>query len=291
MTADAAQPGDAGTPVDAAGRPAVDSVSFDEQAGQFESRAGFPDGVAEQIADAVRRYTGAGPGDLVVEIGAGTGLIGQWLARPPTRYLGLDNSQPMLDQFAPRLPEREGAALLLADADQHWPVPDHSAKVIFGSRVFQLLDTAHLVAEADRVAHPDGAVLVHGKITRAPDSPHVLARRKLHELLSAHGYAPRPVGRLLKQLFAKAEAAGGTPLPQHTVATWQRRVRPSDVPAQRRQKCSMGGVTPPPEVGAAVLAELTTWLAETYGDPTEVVTTEESYVLTGVRLRDPKEKT
>jgi hypothetical protein len=276
----------------AVNRPAADRVSFDEQAGVFEGRAGLPDGVPERIAEAVRRYTGAGPGDLIVDIGAGTGLIGQFLALPPTRYLGLDNSQPMLDEFAPRLPQRDrDARLLLADADEPWPVPDRSARVIFGSRVFQLLECRHVVREASRVTHPDGAVLVHGKVARSPDAPHTLARRHLHHLLSARGFTARPVGRLLQRLFAHAQAAGGIPLPPLTVASWRRQVRPADVPAKWRQKRSMGGITPPPEVGAAILTELTTWLTETYGDPTEPVATHESYVLTGVRLHPPKEMT
>jgi hypothetical protein len=264
----------------------VDRVSFDEQgSGIFEARAGFPDGVAEQIADAVRGYLR--PDDLILEIGAGTGLIGQWLARPPYRYLGLDNSEPMLDTFRPRLPP--GAILKYADANQPWPVEDRCARVVFGSRVFQLLDPEHLVDEANRVAHPDGAVLIHGKVEREPDSPKAVLRRKLHERLTAHGYRPRPAGRLLDRIFDRATATGGTILAPVTVATWRRDVRPTDPIDEWRQTYSMGGITPSAEVSAAVLAELTAWVAETYGDPAAPVPTDEAYVLRGVTLRSLKE--
>lgn len=169
-----------------------DKVSFDEQAGEvFEARAGFPPGVAEQIAEALLRYAEVAPGDLIVEIGAGTGLIGQWLARPPARYLGLDASQPMLDVFAPRLPGGPEASLRHADADQPWPVADGTARVVFGSRVFQLLDPEHLVREAYRVGCPDRAVLVQGRLERSAGSPKVLLRRQLHQRLRAHGLADR----------------------------------------------------------------------------------------------------
>lgn len=263
----------------------VDKVSFDEQAGEvFEARAGFPPGVAEQIAEAVLRYAGVAPGDLIVEIGAGTGLIGQWLARPPARYLGLDSSQPMLDVFSPRLPPGRDATLRYADADQPWPVPDGIARVVFGSRVFQLLDPAHLVREAYRVGSPDRAVLVQGSMARTPDSPKTRLRRKLHELLQAHGLTPRPAGRLLKQVLERAAAAGGTVLPPQTVATWPHEVKPGDVIDEWRQKYSMGGVTPPAEVSAVILDELSNWVAETYGEPAGTVRTEESYVLEGVQL-------
>jgi hypothetical protein len=264
----------------------IDRVSFDEQGGAvFEARAGFPEGVAEQIAAAVRDCAGLGDGDLILEIGAGTGLIGQWLARPPTRYLGLDNSQPMLDAFTPRLPDGGQATLRYADANRPWPVADRTARVIFGSRVFQLLDPEHLVDEANRVAHPAGAMLIHGKLDRQEDSPKVVLRRKLHERLQAHGLRPRQAGRLLDRILERASATGGTILPLRTVASWQRTVRPSDVIDEWRQTYSMGGITPPADISAAVLAELAAWVAETYGDPPKPVTTEESYVLKCVQLR------
>jgi hypothetical protein len=266
----------------------VDRVSFDEQAttGVFDARAGFPDGVAEQIADTVRSYTWLRPGDLIVEIGAGTGLIGQWLARPPTRYLGLDRSKPMLNVFRSRAP---GAAVQQADADQRWPVADRAARAVFGSRVFPLLDRRHLLREATRVAHPDGAVLVHGTIRRDQDSPKDVLRRQMHQRLRAHGLEPRPAGRLLRRVFEQAAADGGTVLAPRTAASWRRDVRPADVLDEWRQKYSIGGVTPPEGVHAAILAELDDWVAQRYGDPAVPVTTEESYVLEGVQLPSIKE--
>lgn len=261
----------------------VNRVSFDEQgSGIFDARAGFPEGVAEQIAGAVRSHGDLRPGDLILEIGAGTGLIGQWLARPPYRYLGLDNSLPMLDSFRPRL--AGGGLLVASDADRPWPVPAGRARVIFGSRVFQLLDPEHLVDEANRVAHPDGAVLIHGKVGREPDSPKAVLRRKLHERLTAHGYRPRPAGRILDRILERVAATGGTVRPPVVVTTWRRPIRPVDPIDEWRQTYSMGGITPSAEVSATVLAELTSWVTETYGDPFAPVPTEESYVLQAARL-------
>lgn len=266
----------------------VDRVSFDEQgSGIFEARAGFPPGVAERIAGAVRGLGDLRPGDLILEVGAGTGLIGQWLARPPYRYLGLDNSLPMLDTFRPRLPG--GAVLAYADANRPWPVAAGSARVIFGSRVFQLLDPEHLVDEANRVTHPDGAVLIHGKVEREPDSPKTVLRRKLHERLTAHGYRPRPAGRLLERILERAVATGGLVVPPVVVTTWRREIRPIDPIEQWRQTYSMGGITPTAEVSATVLAELAAWVTDTYGDPSAPVATGESYVLQAARLPPTKE--
>jgi SAM-dependent methyltransferase len=261
----------------------VGRVSFDEQAatGVFDARAGFPEGVSERIADAVRSYTDLRPGDLIVEIGAGTGLIGQWLARPPIRYLGLDRSRPMLDVFRSRAPD---ADIECADADQPWPVADHAARAVFGSRVFPLLDRRHLLREAKRVAHPDGAVLVHGTIRRDRDSPKDVLRRQMHERLRESGLEPRPAGRLLRRVFEDAAAGGATILAPLPAARWVREVRPLDVLDEWRQKYSMGGVTPPAGVHAAILADLERWAAERYANPADPVPTEESYVLEGVML-------
>jgi SAM-dependent methyltransferase len=256
----------------------VNRVSFDEQGGGiFDARAGFPDGVAERIADTVKSYGRHRRRDLILEIGAGTGLIGQWLARRPYRYLGLDNSLPMLDTFRSRLPD--GALLAYADANRPWPVADGRARVIFGSRVFQLLDPEHLVDEANRVANPRGAVLIHGKVQRKPDSPKSVLRNKLHELLTAHGYRPRPAGRVLERLFARAAATGAREVRPVIATSWRRAVRPIDPIDEWRQTYSMGGITPSAEVSETVLAELKAWVMSTYRDPFAPVLTDESYVL------------
>jgi hypothetical protein len=267
----------------------VDRVSFDEQAGSFETRIGMPAGVPEQIAAAVREYAGLEADDLLVELGAGTGLIGQWLTRLPIRYLGLELSRPMLEVFRPRLPPGDRAQLRHADANQRWPVADGNVRAVFGSRAFQLLDIEHLVHEANRVGCTDRAVLVHGRPVLSQDSPKLVARRRLQALLRARGFAPRPAERLLWRVFQYAVEQGGTALAPRTVTTWQRTLRPPEVLDHWRHKWSMGGITPPPEVAAEVLAELDAWAAETYGDPPEPVTTEESYVLEGVQLRPTKE--
>lgn len=260
-------------------------VSFEEHADSFESRSALPDGVPEQVAWAVRDYAGLGPEDLIVEVGAGTGMIGQWLARLPGRYLGLDNSPAMLEVFAPRLAGNDTASVRHTDVNQPWPVPDRSARAIFGSRVFQLLDVDHLVAEANRVAHAHGAILIEGKFEMGRTAPKVVIRTKLRELLNERGLRPRQVQRLLRQVLRRADAAGGGILPPRTVATWQWPIRPQEVIDAWRLKGSMVGITPPAEVATAILDELTSWATGIYGDLTVPVSSEESYVLAGVQLR------
>jgi hypothetical protein len=259
-------------------------IVYDDQAGVFEARAGLPDEVAARVATAVRRRGELGIGDLVVEVGAGTGVIGQWLARPPGRYLGFDSSRAMLEVFRPRLHRGAVATVLHADADRSWPGRTGSASVIFGSRVLHLLRPEHAVREVRRVGHPRGAVLLCGRVEHHPDSPRARARAKLRELLAGHGISPGPTGGRPERLLALASAGGAEPLTPRAAAAWPETVTVTQVINWWRGKTSLGGVNPPAAVAKQVLAALTEWAADTYGDPAPAVTTETRYLLEGVRL-------
>lgn len=259
-------------------------ISYDDQAEVFEARAGLPEPVAVAVAGAVRDYAALAPGDLLLEIGAGTGLIGRWLARAPLRYLGLDRSRPMLEVFRPRLRECAGAAAVHTDAGAGWPVRDGCAAAVFGSRVLHLLAPSHVLREAGRVAHPRGAVLVCGRVAHDPGSPRAMARRKLRELLTEHGLRPRPSGGQPAELFALARAGGAEPLAARVAATWQETLTVAQVLGWWRGKTSIGGVNPPPAVADAVLAALASWGTETFGRLSNAVPTRARYLLEGVRL-------
>ncbi|HEX5499752.1 MAG TPA: hypothetical protein VFX03_11010, partial [Thermomicrobiales bacterium] len=64
------------------------AADFDEQALLYDARAGLPPAAGAAVARAVLAAADAGPADLVVEIGAGTGEIGADLARLAGRYVG-----------------------------------------------------------------------------------------------------------------------------------------------------------------------------------------------------------
>ena len=116
--------------------------SFDRQAHTYEQRVGLPEQVCREVVGAVLAIAHVQPNDLIVEVGAGTGMIGKWFVQSPIRYLGFDLSQAMLDVFRQHLDcQPDNLTLLQADGNQRWPLTDSTARVIFSSRTIHLLDS------------------------------------------------------------------------------------------------------------------------------------------------------
>src|SRR5688572_24281201 len=151
---------------------------FDGQAGLFERRAGLPEAACRAIAKKVIEIGEAGSGDLIVEIGSGTGQIGQWF-EAPVRYAGFDLSAGMLKEFSRRL----DSDLIQADANASWPLADGVAHVIFGSRAVHLLQQEHVAHEVFRVASSTGATLILGRVERNPDSVRARMTQEMNERL------------------------------------------------------------------------------------------------------------
>lgn len=259
-------------------------IAFDSQAHVFEDRAGLDEPAARRVAEAVLDMAGGTTGDLLVEIGAGTGQIGRWLAAGPLRYLGLDNSAGMLERFRPRLPADDRARLLEADADARWPAEDASVRAVFGSRVFHLLDAAHVASEFARIARPDRAVLLSGRIDRDPEAPRERIRRRMREVLEQHGLQPRAVQRRRRALADALHAHGAVAMETREAARWPVRGSAADALKGWRSKESLGGINPPPDIRARVLDELEAWARAEYGNPETTITTDECYRIEGFVL-------
>lgn len=261
---------------------------FDTQATTYDERAGLPDEACAAVAAAVHSVGGIAPGDLVLDLGAGTGAIGMRLARLPGRYVGLDVSRPMLDAFRCRLSAEAcdhaaGGLLLHADANRTWPLRDGSARVIFSSRAIHWLDVGHVVDETCRVAAPRAA-LVLGRVRRDPDGARALVREEMRRELERRGVAPRDVQQRRRLILAACRARGGEPIEAVEVARWSVLRSPSESIEAWRQKPGLAGVDPPDDVKASVLAAVTRWARDAFADPDEPVASEEAYVIEGVRL-------
>jgi len=263
-----------------------DARRFDRQAGDFDRRAGLGEPVAGQVASAVLEASRLNASDVLLELGAGTGEIGQHLAdgarQVGARYLGTDRSGAMLAAFQQRR-LRFPVALTRFDAGLHWPLPDDVTAAVFGSRVVHLLDLSHVAEEVWRVCRPGGCLLL-GRVHREPDSPTSRLRQRRAQLLASCGVAMRNGRTGGRRLLEELTARGASPLGSRVVATWTARRAPAEVLAGWEALGGIGGIPLEADRLAAVLAQLRAWADRELGDLDTARDGPESYVLDGVRL-------
>jgi SAM-dependent methyltransferase len=269
------------------------TVSFDGQAADFDLRAGLPAGVARQVAAAVAELAPAGSG-VILDVGAGTGQIGEHLARVRgargrSRYLGMDVSGPMLAVFRRKLDA--GGALVQADAGAPWPIASGRVELVFLSRAAHLLPPAVLVEETLRVASPEGALAVFGGVRSEPDSLRAVLRREMRRLLAEHGVEARRAGDSQGSLAGALAERGGEVLPVRTAASWSVVHRAGDALAAWRAKSGLGGRAVTPEVQDSVLRRLEEWIRERYGSLDVARDATERYELAAVRLAQLSNRT
>ncbi len=263
-----------------------EGFSFDAQAAGFDARTGIPAAAAARIAAAVAEVCVLHGGELVVEIGAGTGEIGCDLARGPAHYLGLDKARPMLALFREKLVERALAACLLqADANRAWPLAGGCARSIFLSRSAHLIEPEHLAREARRVGSPRGAWLVVGRVRRPAESIRARMRRAMREILRSRGCEGRSGEQADESLARAMTSVGGEVLAARAVATWEADGSPERSLASWRAKEGLAGRAITPEVKRAVLAELEAWARAQFGGLNLVERAVERYEITPFRLR------
>ena len=271
----------------------VSYPSFDAQAARYDRRTGLPSGVAAAVATAVAEVAALEPGDLVVELGAGTGQIGVRLARPPARYAGFDLSLGMLAVFRDRLGRLRapggGAGdrpplVLQADGAARWPFPDGSARAVYASRAVHHLDPEHAAAEAARLAHPSGAVLLIGRVRRDPEAMRSALQREMRRRLAASGVAARDPGRRQERLLAACCERGAELIETRIVSTWRVASTARRSLTAWAGKPGLAGTDPPPEVKSLVLEELAAWAADALGGLDRVHECDESYALEGIRF-------
>lgn len=260
-------------------------ASFDAQAETYDRRVGLTPEICQAIVRAALNMSGTQPGDGIVDIGAGTGLVGAWFPAPPLQYLGLDRSWGMLSAFRRRLSPTGGRQLLLqADANGPWPLADASVRLIFSSRALHLLDPHHVVCESLRVARRDGAVCMMGWVQRQEDSMSAMLRREMRRLLSQQGLQGQDGGQHRRQILAAFAQQGAQELEPVVIGRWTVRRTAWQAIAAWDAKPGLGGIDPPTSVKQDILHTLHNWAAATFADLHHEVASEEAYVLQGVRL-------
>ncbi len=257
---------------------------FDEQATIFDQRAGLPVEYCRTIASAVVEIGQLAPGDLILEVGPGTGQISQWFS-PPIRYAGIDKSAGMLKLFQNR---QDGGAinrvLVRTDASQGWPIVSGAARVIFSSRAIHLLDQEHAASEVFRVAAPGGATLIVGRVDRDPESVRARMAREMNKGLRRHGYEAHRGEQRNQKLFESCHRRGAHVLETVTVTTWKVLASPRQSLDSWRCLKGLGGTAVPAETKEQILAELEVWAGQVFGGLDEQFESEEAYTLRPLRI-------
>ncbi len=166
------------------------------------------------------------PGETVLEVGCGTGVLDRWLARRTAganRITGVDIN-PYLLREAGALARQEGLedAIEFRDGNaESLPFPDDSFDVVMSVTVIEEADADRMLAEMVRVAKPGGRVAV---IARALDMAFPM-NLSLSPDLKAKVEAPGAIGQVSPQgcadasLYRRVRRAGLTQvkmLPQLT---------------------------------------------------------------------------
>jgi len=170
------------------------SSSFDPIAGEFDRLRALPAGVPAAIRNAIWGALGSDSGARLLDVGAGTGRIGEAFLSSSDRYIAVDTSAKMLAQFAHKAAKSRAPAPALVQADgRSLPFPDGSfdtvllIQVVSGSAGWR-----QLLTEARRVLCPGGAVVL-GRTNGPLDGIDQRMRSQLAQILATLGVdASRP---------------------------------------------------------------------------------------------------
>jgi hypothetical protein len=260
------------------------AVRFDGQAETHDRRTGIPEEKCLEVARAVASLGGAVQDELLLDLGAGTGLPGAWFPDVGFRYVGLDASEPMLKLFAERRPPRAGSMeLVQADIDQRWPVADRTVDVVFSSRAAHLFDREHLVAETTRVGRA-GATFVLGRVQRDRGSMRRRLRDEMRTRLVQRGLDPTDAGRQHERILDAFCRRGASRLASVVAAAWRAEHSAAEVLEAWKTTSGLGGCELAPDVKQQILDELWSWANDHFESVHAVQASEERFTMEAVRL-------
>jgi len=134
------------------------------------------------------------PGETVLEVGCGTGVLDRWLARHTggaNRVVGLDISPYLLREATAlvRKEDLEGVIEFREGRAEALPFPDSSFDVAMSSTVIQRVDADRMLREMVRVTKPGGRVAVVGHAHDMPRWVNLALPAELKAKLEAPGWA------------------------------------------------------------------------------------------------------
>jgi ubiquinone/menaquinone biosynthesis C-methylase UbiE len=159
------------------------SVAFDRVAHEYDRTRGGPERAEQVVALSAPLLP---PGDPLLEIGVGTGLVADALARRGRAVAGVDLSLPMLRLAAGRVPGRVAAGDAL-----RLPIRSGSVAGVVMIHVLHVVgDIEAALAEAGRVVRPAGQIVVSSFDGGSPTSDVGMILEELGGWLGRAGERP-----------------------------------------------------------------------------------------------------
>ena len=148
-----------------------------------------------RMVQALTDATQLQPGQTVLDVGCGTGVVDRWLGRRTAgqnRIMGVDINRYLLQEAVALASKEslEGAVDFREGSAEALPFPDNSFDVTMSMTVIEEVDAEQMLAEMVRVTKPGGRVAV---IARAMDMPFLFNLRLEAELQAKVG-APGALG-------------------------------------------------------------------------------------------------
>jgi SAM-dependent methyltransferase len=204
---------------------------FDNVAAEFDAYRALPDEVPRAIRDALRAEVGdaaGAAGARLLDLGAGTGRIGEAFVRAGDAYFAVDSSAGMLARFARKVGDHGGPEPRLVQADgRSLPFPAGTFHAVLVAQVVSAFSGwRRLVGEARRVLRP-GGTLAFGKTVRPENGLDARMRERLSLILAGMGVDNRRPGASRDDVrgVLSREARRASEV---VVATWDARRSPRD---------------------------------------------------------------
>lgn len=231
---------------------------FDATASAFERHRSLPRGVAEAIRAEILAEARLSAPARVLEIGAGTGRIGQAFIAAGDFYVGVDTSLAMLREFSAAFPD---ASLLQTDGSRLPFLNSAFDVVLFMHVLSSIADWQAVLNEARRVLRPDGTIAVGHTIS--PESGiDAQLKRRLNTVLSEMQVDQHRPEKSRQDALDWLESSSERHI--HSQAVWWNiETAPNDFLQRHRTGARFAAL--PADVQEKALSKLQTWAEGNFG--------------------------
>lgn len=226
-------------------------------------RAGFPDSIYEHLA----AFQVGGQGQLILDLGTGTGTLARGFAARSCRVIGLDPAIAMLEQANEQSRADQVGGSYLAAKAEAVPFMPGCIDVVTAGQCWHWFDRALAASEALRVLRPGGAMVIahfdwiplKGNVVELTEQL-IVGHNPRWKFGGGMGIHPRALSDLGEAGFENLRTFSYDTFAMYTHEGWRGRIRAS---------AGIGASLPEVEV-RAFDAALAVMLIEKFPDPMPV---------------------